>query len=115
MKSNTPNLPESHSSLQDKTEKDEGFFSVLLDITKKHPILFTSFFLIPFVILLISLWYKWFYLFNDTTHYLTDFQVLGGKWSDSKSYFGPAMDKYIRELDIAGLVGELSVFLLGCT
>lgn len=101
-----------HTTASEQVQ-DEGFFSVLLDITKKHPILFTSFFLIPFTILLISLWYKWFYLFNDTTHYLTDFQVVVGKWSDANSYFGPAMDKYIRELDIAGLVGGIVGIFIG--
>ena len=68
MEPNHSHLPNPNLKSQSKTEQDEGFFSVLLDITKKHPILFTVFFLIPFVVLLISLGFKWYYIFTDTTH-----------------------------------------------
>lgn len=96
-----------------KNAHDEGFFTVLLEITKKHPLLFTFFFLIPFIVLLISLGLKWYYIFNDTSHYLTDFQIADNKWSDSKNYFSPGIDKYIRELDIAGLVGGIVGIFIG--
>ncbi len=94
-------------------ENDEGFFAVLLDITKKHPLLFTFFFLIPFAILFVSLGLKWFYLFYDTTHYLTDFRMENGRWTDTNPFFSPGMDKYIRELDIAGLVGGFVGIFIG--
>jgi uncharacterized membrane-anchored protein YhcB (DUF1043 family) len=113
MEPNNSHLPNTILKAQSQTEQDEGFFSVLLDITKKHPILFTVFFLIPFVVLLISLGFKWYYIFTDTNHYLSDFQIQGGKWTDSKAYFGPGIDKYIRELDIAGLVGGIVGIFIG--
>lgn len=103
----------SETNLKHQTEQNEGFFSVLLDITKKHPILFTVFFLIPFVALLISLAYKWYYIFNDPMHYLTNYQVINGKWNDTQSYFSPGIDKYIRELDIAGLLGGIVGIFIG--
>lgn len=93
--------------------QDEGFFAVLFDITKKHPSLFTCFFLIPFIILLISLGLKWYYIFYDTSHYLTDFQMQGSQWTDSRTYFSAGIDKYIRELDIAGLVGGIVGIFIG--
>lgn len=93
--------------------QDEGFFAVLFDITKKHPSLFTCFFLIPFIILLISLGLKWYYIFYDTSHYLTDFQMEGNKWADPQTYFSAGIDKYIRELDIAGLVGGIVGIFIG--
>lgn len=113
MNPNTPHLSEPNPKHTDVEVQDEGFFSVLFDITKKHPVLFTVFFLIPFVILLISLGYKWYYIFTDTTHYLTDYQIQGGRWSDGRAYFGPGIDKYIRELDIAGLVGGIVGIFIG--
>lgn len=113
MNPNTPHLSEPNPKHTDAEVQDEGFFSVLFDITKKHPVLFTVFFLIPFVILLISLGYKWYYIFTDTTHYLTDYQIQGGKWTDGSAYFGPGIDKYIRELDIAGLVGGIVGIFIG--
>ena len=45
MEPNHSHLPNPNLKSQSKTEQDEGFFSVLLDITKKHPLLFTVFFL----------------------------------------------------------------------
>ncbi len=93
--------------------QDEGFFAVLFDITKKHPSLFTCFFLIPFIILLISLGLKWYYIFYDTSHYLTDFQMQGSQWTDPQTYFSAGIDKYIRELDIAGLVGGIVGIFIG--
>lgn len=92
---------------------DEGFFSVLIDITKKHPVLFTVFFLIPLLALLVSLGFKWHYIFNDPIHYLSDYKVVGGKWNDPRAYFSPGIDKYIRELDIAGLVGGIVGIFIG--
>ncbi|MFN4145114.1 MAG: hypothetical protein ACK4GN_04760 [Runella sp.] len=94
-------------------QEDEKFLSVLIDITKKHPILFTVFFLIPLIALLISLGLKWHYIFNDPIHYLTDYQVIEGKFNDPSPYFSPSMDKYIRELDIAGLVGGIVGIFIG--
>jgi hypothetical protein len=113
MEPTNSHLPTPNLKSQSKTEQDEGFLSVLLDITKKHPILFTVFFLIPFVVLLISLGFKWYYIFNDPMHYLTNYQVIGGKWNDTQSYFSPGIDKYIRELDIAGLVGGIVGIFIG--
>nr|MCU0341249.1 hypothetical protein [Spirosomataceae bacterium] len=98
---------------QSDTQQDEGFFSVLIDITKKHPILFTAFFLIPLIALLISLGFKWHYIFNDPVHYLSDYQIINGKYNDPNAYFSPGIDKYIRELDIAGLVGGIVGIFIG--
>ena len=94
-------------------QQDESFMTVLYDIIRKHPLLFTCFFLIPLILLLISLGLKWYYIFNDTAHYLSDFQMKAGKWTDSKAYFSPGIDKYIRELDIAGLVGGIVGIFIG--
>ncbi|MFN8349673.1 MAG: hypothetical protein U0X91_32030 [Spirosomataceae bacterium] len=109
MEPKAPHLP-IHKS---ENSQDEGFFSVLFDITKKHPVLFTAFFLIPFVALLISLGYKWYYIFNDPMHYLSDYQVINGQWNDAHTYFTPGIDKYIRELDIAGLLGGIVGIFIG--
>ncbi|MBC7891099.1 MAG: hypothetical protein H7Y12_02700 [Sphingobacteriaceae bacterium] len=106
-------IPIQPTSSPTDTEAGEGFFNVLLDITRKHPILFTVFFLIPFGALLISLGYKWHYIFNDPVHYLSDYQMVNGKWSDPKAYFTPGLDKYIRELDIAGLLGGIVGIFIG--
>jgi uncharacterized protein YoxC len=93
---------------------DEGFFAVLLDIIRKHPILFTAFFMVPFLALLVSLGLKWHYVFHDTAHYLTDFSFDGqGRWSDPRPYVSPGIDKYVRELDIAGLVGGIVGIFIG--
>lgn len=99
----------------DVERDDEGFFGVLYDIIRKHPILFTAFFMIPFIALLISLGLKWFYVFHDTTHYLTDYQIdpTTGAWTDKQAYFSPGLDKYIRELDIAGLLGGIVGIFIG--
>jgi hypothetical protein len=101
------------STTPENTPTDEGFFSVLIDITKKHPILFTAFFLIPLIALLVSLGFKWHYIFNDPIHYLSDYQVVNGKYNDPRAYFSPGIDKYIRELDIAGLVGGIVGIFIG--
>jgi phage regulator Rha-like protein len=102
-------------SIQPSTEAPyEGFFAVLLDIIRKHPVLFTAFFMVPFLALLISLGLKWYYVFHDTTHYLSSFQIDGrGNWSDSRSYFSAGIDRYIRELDIAGLLGGIIGIFIG--
>ncbi|MDP1861542.1 MAG: hypothetical protein Q8K82_22955 [Gemmatimonadaceae bacterium] len=93
---------------------EEGFLSVLYDIIKKHPFIFTALFLIPLVALLVSLGFKWHYVFTDTTHYLTTFVVDGtGAWTDADAYFTPGIDRYIRELDIAGLLGGIVGIFIG--
>ena len=92
---------------------EEGFFTVLMDIIKKHPILFNVFFFLPFIIILISLGLKWNYVFYDSVHYLTDFNVVNGEWNDQAAYFSPGIDRYIRELDIAGLVGGIVSLFIG--
>lgn len=92
---------------------DEGFFTVLYDIIRRHPVLFTVLFMIPFVALLLSLGLKWYYVFHDTAHYLSDFQMTGATWSDGRAYFSPGIDKYIRELDIAGLLGGIVGIFIG--
>ena len=56
-------------------DDDESFLSVLLDITKKHPVIFIALFLLPLIALLISLGLKWHYVFSDTTHYLQGFSI----------------------------------------
>ncbi|WP_461093475.1 hypothetical protein [Spirosoma gilvum] len=99
----------------DSKSEDEGFFTVLYEIIRRHPVLFTVLFMIPFVALLISLGFKWFYVFNDSTHYLSNFQVnpKTGAWSDQQMYFSPGIDRYIRELDIAGLLGGIVGIFIG--
>lgn len=92
---------------------DEGFFAVLLDITRKHPFLFTFFFLLPLLALCVSLGFKYYYLFFDSTHYLTDYVMENGQYSDQNPYLNPAFDKYVRELDIAGLVGGFVGIFIG--
>jgi hypothetical protein len=98
--------------IQEGTQ-EEGFFTVLFDIIKKHPFLFNIFFFIPFIGLLISLALKWHYVFNDSMHYLSDFNVVNGKWNDTNAYFSAGIDRYIRELDIAGLVGGIISLFIG--
>jgi ribosomal protein L30E len=93
---------------------DESFLSVLLDITKKHPVIFIALFLLPLIALLVSLGLKWHYVFSDTTHYLTGFTVDDqGVWTDTDAYFSPGIDRYIRELDIAGLLGGIVGIFVG--
>jgi len=94
---------------------DEGFFGVLYDIIRRHPVLFTVLFMIPFVALLISMGFKWYYVFNDSAHYLSNFQIdpLTGVWSDPNPFFSPGIDRYIRELDIAGLLGGIVGIFIG--
>jgi uncharacterized protein YoxC len=62
---------------------------------------------------LISLGYKWYYIFNDTNHYLSNFSVENGAWNDKNAYFSAGIDKYIRELDIAGLLGGIVGIFIG--
>ncbi|GAB3954684.1 hypothetical protein GCM10028805_40580 [Spirosoma harenae] len=102
------------TSADHKTD-DEGFFTVLYEIIRRHPVLFTVLFMIPFVALLISLGFKWFYVFNDSAHYLSNFQIdpKTGVWSDQNIYFSPGIDRYIRELDIAGLLGGIVGIFIG--
>ncbi|WP_375448092.1 hypothetical protein [uncultured Fibrella sp.] len=99
----------------DPAPDDAGFFSVLYEIIRRHPVLFTVLFMIPFVALLISMGLKWYYVFNDSAHYLSNFQIdpKTGAWTDSKRYFGPGIDRYIRELDIAGLLGGIVGIFIG--
>ncbi len=103
----------SSTSEKSSSQNDEGFFAVLLDITRKHPFLFTFFFLIPFSALSISLGFKWYYLFYDSVHYLNDYSMVNGVWNDKNPYVSPAFDKYVRELDIAGLVGGFVGIFIG--
>ena len=94
--------------------EDDGFWSVFYDIIRKHPMIFTLLFIIPLIALLISMAFKWHYVFSDSTHYLSDFQVdANGKWSDTNVYFSPGVDRYIRELDIAGLLGGIVGIFIG--
>jgi hypothetical protein len=97
------------------TVDDEGFFSVLYEIIRRHPFLFTVLFMLPFVALLISMGLKWYYVFNDSAHYLSNFQIdpKTGTWSDHSRYFSPGIDRYIRELDIAGLLGGIVGIFIG--
>jgi hypothetical protein len=97
------------------TADDEGFFSVLYEIIRRHPFLFTVLFMLPFVALLISMGLKWYYVFNDSAHYLSNFQIdpKTGTWSDHSRYFSPGIDRYIRELDIAGLLGGIVGIFIG--
>ncbi|GAB2772429.1 hypothetical protein GCM10027275_14140 [Rhabdobacter roseus] len=106
-----PELPE----LQSFNQEDEGFFNVLFDIIRKHPFLFTFFFLIPFLALVISMGFKWHYVFDDTAHYLSEYEVdpATGKWTDTQVYFSPGIDRYIRDLDIAGLMGGIVGIFVG--
>lgn len=93
---------------------DESFLSVLLDITKKHPVIFIALFLLPLIALLVSLGLKWHYVFSDTTHYLRGFAIdAKGVWTDKDAYFSPGIDRYIRELDIAGLLGGIVGIFVG--
>lgn len=92
---------------------EEGFFTVLMDIIKRHPILFNVFFFLPFIVILISLGLKWHYVFYDSIHYLSDYNVVNGQWNDKDLYFNPGVDRYIRELDIAGLVGGVVSLFIG--
>jgi hypothetical protein len=103
----------SSTSDNSSSQNNEGFFAILLDITRKHPFLFTFFFLIPFTALSISLDFKWYYLFYASVHYLNDYTMVNGVWNDSNPYVSPAFDKYVRELDIAGLVGGFVGIFIG--
>ncbi|QIP15301.1 hypothetical protein G8759_23065 [Spirosoma aureum] len=106
----------SHTIRHDATTADdEGFFSVLYEIIRRHPFLFTVLFMLPFVALLISMGLKWYYVFNDSAHYLSNFQIdpKTGTWSDHSRYFSPGIDRYIRELDIAGLLGGIVGIFIG--
>ena len=93
---------------------EPSFLSVLVDITRRHPFLFILLFLVPLIVLLVSLGFKWHYVFSDTAHYLSNFEIdANGKWSDPDMYFSPGIDRYIRDLDIAGLVGGLVGIFIG--
>ncbi|RYU94279.1 hypothetical protein [Emticicia agri] len=92
---------------------DDGFWTILYDIIQKHPMIFTLLFLIPLIALLISMAFKWHYVFSDSMHYLSDYSVVNGKWNDTSVYFSPGIDRYIRELDIAGLMGGIVGIFIG--
>lgn len=93
---------------------EESFLSVLYDITKKHPVIFIALFMLPLIALLISLGMKWHYVFSDTTHYLRNFSMDStGVWSDTHPYISPGVDRYVRELDIAGLLGGVVGIFVG--
>ncbi len=97
-----------------ESQQDESFLSVLYDITKKHPVIFIALFMLPLMALLISLGMKWHYVFTDTQHYLSNFSMDStGKWSDAHPYFNPGVDRYVRELDIAGLLGGVVGIFVG--
>ena len=95
------------------SEAEESFISVLYDITKKHPVIFIALFLLPLIALVISLGMKWHYVFTDTTHYLRSFSMDStGVFSDKDAYINPGVDRYVRELDIAGLLrGIVGIFI----
>jgi ribosomal protein L30E len=100
------------ATTDDSTE--DGFFSVLYDITKKHPVIFIALFMLPLIALLVSLGMKWHYVFTDTAHYLRNFTMDStGVWSDKNPYFSPGIDRYVRELDIAGLAGGVVGIFVG--
>ncbi len=106
----TPTASASTSTRPD----DESFVSVLLDIARKHPVIFIALFLLPLIALLISLGLKWHYVFSDTTHYLRAYAIdAKGVWTDDDAYFSPGIDRYIRELDIAGLLGGIVGIFVG--
>lgn len=96
-----------------ETTEDDGFWTILYDIIVKHPMIFTLLFLIPLIALLISMAFKWHYVFSDSMHYLSDYSVVNGKWNDTSVYFSPGIDRYIRELDIAGLMGGIVGIFIG--
>ncbi len=96
-----------------ETTEDDGFWTILYDIIQKHPMIFTLLFLIPLIALLISMAFKWHYVFSDSMHYLSDYSVVNGKWNDTSVYFSPGIDRYIRELDIAGLMGGIVGIFIG--
>lgn len=98
---------------QTETTEDDGFWTILYDIIVKHPMIFTLLFLIPLIALLVSMAFKWHYVFSDSMHYLSDYSVVNGKWNDSNVYFSPGIDRYIRELDIAGLLGGIVGIFIG--
>lgn len=98
---------------QTDTTEDDGFWTVLYEIIQKHPIIFTVLFLIPLIALLISMAFKWHYVFSDSMHYLSNYSVVNGKWNDTGVYFSPGLDRYIRELDIAGLLGGIVGIFIG--
>jgi hypothetical protein len=101
-------------TLQNESREDASFLSVLVDITKKHPVIFIALFLLPLLALVISLGFKWHYVFTDTTHYLSNYAVDStGKWNDPNVYFNPGIDRYIRDLDIAGLMGGIVGIFVG--
>jgi len=112
-KSRNSETDNSNTDLTPQKNSEEGFFTVLYDIIKKHPILFNVFFFIPFIVLLISLGLKWHYVFSDSIHYLSGYNVVNGEWNDKDVYFNPGIDRYIRELDIAGLVGGIVSLFIG--
>lgn len=93
---------------------EPSFLSVLVDITRRHPFLFILLFLVPLIVLLVSLGFKWHYVFSDTAHYLSNYEIdANGQWTDPNMYFSPGIDRYIRDLDIAGLVGGLVGIFIG--
>ena len=96
------------------TPQKEGFLSVLYDIIRRHPVIFTALFLLPLTALLISLGVKWHYVFTDTAHYLSTYSIdATGNWTDKNAYLSPGIDRYIRELDIAGLLGGVVGIFIG--
>lgn len=102
-----------HVTPPTETTEDDGFWTVLYEIIQKHPIIFTVLFLIPLIALLISMAFKWHYVFSDSMHYLSNYSVVNGKWNDTNVYFNPGLDRYIRELDIAGLLGGIVGIFIG--
>jgi ribosomal protein L30E len=102
------------SEISNDIVQDDSFISILYDIIKKHPILFIVLFLLPLIALIISMGLKWHYVFSDTTHYLGSFEIdANGQWTDKNAYFSPGIDRYIRELDIAGLLGGIVGIFIG--
>lgn len=109
----TPNTAV-YGALPAEDPTEASFLSVLFDITRRHPFLFIALFLVPFSILLVSMFLKGYYIWGDTAHYLSEFSIdANGQWSDGNAYFSPGWDRYIRDLDIAGLVGGMVGIFIG--
>ncbi len=93
---------------------DASFLSVLYDITRKHPVIFIALFLLPLLALVISLVMKWHYVFTVTSHYLRNYAVdSAGVYGDSQPHINVGVDRVLRELDVAGLLGGIVGIFIG--
>ena len=97
-----------------RASPDASFLSVLFDITRKHPVIFIALFLLPLLALVVSLVMKWHYVFTDTSHYLRTYGVDStGVYGDSQPYINAGVDRVLRELDVAGLLGGIVGIFIG--